>query len=101
MILYTVAHSHHHVVDLTVAQIRRYVEAYAAKSPRQSHDARMTDIDLNQMVFSVGEQTSTVTFDPPMKSLREARERLVQMTRKPCRFLAAAISLSLATSHRM
>lgn len=39
----------------------------------------MTDIDLNQMVFSVGGQTSSITFDPPMKSLREARERLVQM----------------------
>ena len=39
----------------------------------------MTDIDLNQMVFSVSGQTETVTFDPPMKSLREARERLVKM----------------------
>lgn len=39
----------------------------------------MTDIDLHQMKFSCGGQTSTITFDPPMKSLREARERLVQM----------------------
>ncbi|KAF3050508.1 hypothetical protein E8E11_007828 [Didymella keratinophila] len=67
--------------------IRRYVEAYAAKSPRQSHDAQMTDIDLNQMVFTVGGQTSTVTFDPPMKSLREARERLVQMDKATLQIL--------------
>lgn len=39
----------------------------------------MTDIDLNQMVFSVGGQTNTIAFDPPMKSLGEARERIVQM----------------------
>lgn len=39
----------------------------------------MTDIDLNQMKFSCGGQEVVITFDPPMKSLREARERLVQM----------------------
>ena len=39
----------------------------------------MTSIDLNKMDFLCGSQVSTVTFDPPMKSLREARDRLVQM----------------------
>ena len=39
----------------------------------------MTDIDLNHMKFLCGGRTSTITFDPPMKTLREARERLVQM----------------------
>lgn len=69
----------HAVATLTVAQIRRYVEAYASKSPRRTRFAQMTDINLNQMVISLGGQTSTIAFDPPMKSLREARERLVQM----------------------
>ncbi|KAF1925419.1 uncharacterized protein M421DRAFT_423736 [Didymella exigua CBS 183.55] len=67
--------------------IRRYVEAYVSTSPRQSHSAQMTDIDLNQMAFSVGEQMSTVTFNPPMKSLREARERLVQMDKDTLQIL--------------
>ncbi|KAH7392635.1 integral membrane protein-like protein [Pyrenochaeta sp. MPI-SDFR-AT-0127] len=59
--------------------IRRYVEAYASKTIVQSRNAQMTDIDLGQMKFSCGNQQAVVAFDPPMKSLREARERLVQM----------------------
>lgn len=47
----------------------------------------MTDIDLNQMKFSCGGQASTVSFDPPMKSLREARERLVQMDKETLQIL--------------
>jgi hypothetical protein len=45
----------------------------------QSHSAQMTDISLEQMKFSCSGQSINVPFDPPMKSLREARERLVQM----------------------
>ncbi|KAJ4994315.1 hypothetical protein SVAN01_00144 [Stagonosporopsis vannaccii] len=67
--------------------IRRYVEAYASKNPRQSHSAQMTDIDLNQMKFSCDGQTSTINFDPPMKSLRESRERLVQMDKDTLQIL--------------
>lgn len=47
----------------------------------------MIDIDLNQIKFSCGGQTSTITFDPPMKTLREARERLVQMDKDTLRIL--------------
>ncbi|KAF2629588.1 integral membrane protein-like protein [Macroventuria anomochaeta] len=67
--------------------IRRYVEAYASKSPRQSHSAQMTDITLNEMKFSCSGQTSTIAFDPPMESLREARERLVQMDKDTLKVL--------------
>jgi len=67
--------------------IRRYVEAYASISPKRSHSAQMTDIDLNQMKFSCGGQTSTITFDPPMKALREARERLVEMDKDTLQIL--------------
>jgi hypothetical protein len=47
----------------------------------------MTDIDLNQMKFSCGGQTNTITFDPPMKALREARERLVEMDKDTLQIL--------------
>lgn len=47
----------------------------------------MTDIDLNSMTFTCGGQSSSVSFDPPMKSLREARERLVQMDKDTLRML--------------
>ncbi|KZM18840.1 uncharacterized protein EKO05_0006537 [Ascochyta rabiei] len=67
--------------------IRRYVEAYASKSPRQSHSAQMTDITLTSMSFRCGGQTSTIAFDPPMHSLREARERVVQMDKDALQIL--------------
>jgi hypothetical protein len=44
-----------------------------------SRSAQMVDIDLNQMVFSCGGQQAVIAFDPPMKAMREARERLVQL----------------------
>lgn len=47
----------------------------------------MTDINLNTMTFSCGGQSSTITFDPPMKTLREARERLVQMDKETLEIL--------------
>jgi hypothetical protein len=47
----------------------------------------MTDISLGEMKFSCSGQTTTVPFDPPMKSLREARERLVQMDKDTLRIL--------------
>ncbi|KAI8934775.1 hypothetical protein NX059_008462 [Plenodomus lindquistii] len=59
--------------------IRRYVEAYASTSIFKSRDAQMIDIDLNHMTFSCGGDQSVVTFDPPMKAMREARERLVRL----------------------
>ncbi|CAN9377525.1 unnamed protein product [Alternaria alternata] len=70
---------HHDSVCATHTQIRRYVEAYASKSMFYSRSAQMVDIDLNQMVFSCGGQQAVIAFDPPMKAMREARERLVQL----------------------
>ncbi|KAF3008827.1 hypothetical protein E8E13_010730 [Curvularia kusanoi] len=67
--------------------IRRYVEAYCSVSPKKSHSAQMIDIDLSQIKFSCGGQTSIVAFDPPMKALREARERLVQMDKDTLQIL--------------
>lgn len=42
-------------------------------------DARLTDVTLNDMKFDCGGQQITIPFDPPMKTLREARERLIQL----------------------
>lgn len=53
--------------------------AYTGASVFQARKAQMTDIDLGCMKFSNG---STVVFEPPMKSLREARERLVHMDKE-------------------
>lgn len=39
----------------------------------------MTDIDLNGMKISYAGKKAFIPFDPPMKSMRDARERLVQM----------------------
>lgn len=39
----------------------------------------MTDINLTHIKISYGGKQAVIPFDPPMKSLREARERLVQM----------------------
>lgn len=39
----------------------------------------MTDISLHGMGFDCHGKRVTIAFDPPMKSLREARERVVQL----------------------
>ncbi|KAF2708237.1 integral membrane protein-like protein [Pleomassaria siparia CBS 279.74] len=59
--------------------IRRYIEASEQTSFYQVRDAQMTDINLNNIKISYGGKQAVIPFDPPMKSLREARERLVQM----------------------
>jgi hypothetical protein len=53
----------------------------------QSRSAEMVDIDLNQIVFSYGGQQAVIAFDPPMKSMREARERLVQLDKDALQIL--------------
>ncbi|KAL6703287.1 hypothetical protein ACN47E_009994 [Coniothyrium glycines] len=68
--------------------IRRYVEAYGSASMFQSRNARMSDITLTEMRFHCGNgQSPVITFDPPMKSLREARERLAQMDKESLQVL--------------
>lgn len=53
----------------------------------QSRSAQMVDINLNQMVFSCGGEQAVVAFDPPMKALREARERVVQLDKEALQIL--------------
>lgn len=61
----------------------------------QSRNTQMTDINLEQMKFSCGNQQVVVAFNPPLKSLREARERLVQMDKDTLQALGRSdISIS-------
>ncbi|KAF2005313.1 integral membrane protein-like protein [Amniculicola lignicola CBS 123094] len=59
--------------------VRRYFEHAQGVSAIRARNARMTDISLTEMKFSTGSTETSMAFDPPMKSLREARERLVQL----------------------
>ena len=68
-------------------QVRRYLEAYSNKSVFQTRNAQMTDISLNEMRFGCNGQQHTIAFDPPMKSLREARERVVQLDKEALQIL--------------
>ena len=47
----------------------------------------MTDISLGEMKFSCNGQQHTITFDPPLKSFREARERDVQLDKDALQIL--------------
>ncbi|PSN68818.1 integral membrane protein-like protein [Corynespora cassiicola Philippines] len=67
--------------------IRRYLEAFQEKSIFDVKNAQLTDISLTEMKFTCGGQQSVIPFDPPMKSLREARERLVQLDKDALKIL--------------
>jgi hypothetical protein len=60
-------------------QIRRYLEYYKNASFYEIHDARMTDMNLNNIKINYAGTITSIPLDPPMQSLKEARERLVQM----------------------
>jgi hypothetical protein len=47
----------------------------------------MTDITLDDMKFDCGGQQYVIPFDPPMTSLREARDRVVQLDKEALRAL--------------
>lgn len=53
----------------------------------QTRNAQMTDISLNEMKFMCKGEQHSITFDPPMKSLREVRERVVQLDKEALQVL--------------
>ncbi|KAF2464946.1 integral membrane protein-like protein [Lindgomyces ingoldianus] len=60
--------------------IRRYIEHASGISSYQLRgDTQMANIALDKMDLTFGDTQIAVPFDPPLKSLREARERLIQM----------------------
>ncbi|KAF2749088.1 integral membrane protein-like protein [Sporormia fimetaria CBS 119925] len=62
--------------------VKRYVEHGKDASFLQARDARMTDISLTEMRIRYGGKEAVIPFEPPMKSMREARERLVQLDKE-------------------
>ncbi|KAF2203874.1 hypothetical protein GQ43DRAFT_461221 [Delitschia confertaspora ATCC 74209] len=59
--------------------VRRYIEHHFSASSYSVSDAKMTDISLDHLMLSYSGHKVTLPLSPPMSSLREARERLVQM----------------------
>jgi len=47
----------------------------------------MVDISLDRMKINAGGQVHSIPFQPPMQSLRDARERVVQMDKEACKAL--------------
>lgn len=56
-----------------------YLRVYCKVTVKPSYTAKMEDINLLSMVISYGGSRYSVPFDPPMKSIRDARSRLVDM----------------------
>jgi hypothetical protein len=60
-------------------QVIRYAEHYSKLSRFTSRNATITDVSLDKLVLLASGSSHTIALDPPMKSYREARERLVEM----------------------
>lgn len=56
-----------------------YLRVYCKVTANSSYTPKMEDINLLSMVISYGGSRYSVPFDPPMKSIRDARSRLVDM----------------------
>lgn len=63
-------------------QIVRYLEAYHSVSNWAASNGKMTDISLSDMTMSCDAGTFKTPFKPPMSSLREARDRVVEMDKE-------------------
>ncbi|QDS73900.1 hypothetical protein FKW77_007235 [Venturia effusa] len=59
--------------------VMRYAEHYGNASRYTSRNAKVVDISLDKLVLSASNRTISIPLDPPMKSLSEARERVVKM----------------------
>ncbi|QIW97759.1 hypothetical protein AMS68_003277 [Peltaster fructicola] len=57
----------------------RYLEYYHKLSGWRAYNAKMTDIELDNLKVRASGQTYTIPFHPPMNSFSEARHRLVDM----------------------
>lgn len=59
--------------------LRLYLQHYSHVPSLGATDAKMLDITTEHMIVSSSYGRHVVLFEPPMKSLMEARERLVEM----------------------
>jgi hypothetical protein len=60
-------------------QVGRYVEHLKGASSLEARNAKLTDVALDQLTISNGTATWRISLEPPMRSMRDARERLIQM----------------------
>ncbi|SMR44715.1 unnamed protein product [Zymoseptoria tritici ST99CH_1A5] len=67
--------------------IARYLENYAKLSSFSAYDGILTDIDLGGLTLSCHGRSHRIPLEPPMKSYREARERVVQLDKECCQQL--------------
>lgn len=64
------------------SQIIRYLEHYCKLSSWKAYEGSIADVDLNAMTFVCGAETYKVAFNPPMQSLRDTRERVIEMDKE-------------------
>ncbi|KAK8200352.1 hypothetical protein IWZ00DRAFT_42528 [Phyllosticta capitalensis] len=57
----------------------RYLEYFCGVSSFKARNARLADMSLESMTIATSGKHHIIPLDPPMKSWREARERLVKM----------------------
>lgn len=62
----------------------RYLQHYNSLSSVTAYDGKMLDITLEDLTLSCHGKTYRLPLDPPLKSYREARERVVELD-KECR----------------
>ena len=72
--------------DLTL-QVIRYMEFYKGFSSFAARDATLESMQLDGLSIKCGGKLYTIALDPPMESLKEARERVVQMDKDAIRGL--------------
>ena len=75
---------------MAITNIRQailYLEHYSNLSSFAARNAHIVDIELQSITLSSGKQKYRVAVDPPMKTLKEARERLVFMDQEARRAL--------------
>lgn len=65
-----------------MSQAIRFLEYYCHLSSYSARNARFHDIDLSTITLTCGRRTYDVAFEPPMQTLKEARERLINLDQR-------------------
>jgi hypothetical protein len=64
------------------ADLKQYLRAFNGLSSTAAADAQLTDITLDNLTIKSASDVHTVRISPPMKSLADARVRLVDMSQR-------------------
>ncbi|KAK5112147.1 hypothetical protein LTR62_004490 [Meristemomyces frigidus] len=72
-----------HMNSSHTSSLSRYLQHYSHLSLWKSHPARLITLDLNGLLLSCGgTETYRIPFNPPLNSLAETRERVVEMDKE-------------------